>query len=395
MTSQHKCLLVIIEDSLTDIVEKGEVTPRYYNPSNLFETVHILLINDDRPPLSAVREMVGDAELHIHNLPAGRDLFMRTLGWRPALLSRWAEPAVGLAREIRPDVIRCHGNRLNAFAASEIKLRLGIPYVVSLHINPAEDVHARAVGWKDRLRSLAGQSIERHVLRQADLVLPVYEPIVPYLKRLGIRSYQVCYNVMHSAALRAKQSYELHSPVRVLSVGRQIAAKNPDNLIRAVAQLDNFHLTLVGDGTHHDHLRRVAREECKLGEDRVVFLPAVPNARLCEMLPEFDIFATHSEFWEISKSVLEPLLTGLPVVINRRLGKPVPELNEEICVLVENSLDAYRDALQMLCRDHDRREALGRRAFAHARQHWDPAVTERRYAEVYRDVIAGASSGRA
>jgi hypothetical protein len=38
-------LMVIISDKLPDLVKKGEITPRYYNPAELFDEVHIVATN--------------------------------------------------------------------------------------------------------------------------------------------------------------------------------------------------------------------------------------------------------------------------------------------------------------------------------------------------------------
>ncbi|OGG48160.1 MAG: hypothetical protein A3F84_23070 [Candidatus Handelsmanbacteria bacterium RIFCSPLOWO2_12_FULL_64_10] len=151
-----------------------------------------------------------------------------------------------------------------------------------------------------------------------------------------------------------------------------------------MARLD-AELTLVGDGDYHDYLRSVARE-CGMA-DRVVFHRALPNDQLCEMLPDFDIFATHTEYYEIGKSVLEPLLTGLPTVLNQRIGKPVPELQGDWVLLVENSVEGYYRALQRLLTDRAEREALGRRAYAHAQEHFAPAQTEAKVLQIYRQLL--------
>jgi glycosyltransferase involved in cell wall biosynthesis len=105
-------------------------------------------------------------------------------------------------------------------------------------------------------------------------------------------------------------------------------------------------------------------------------------------LPYFDLFAIHTEYWELSKSLLEALLTGLPVIINRRLGDPVPELAEsDIVRFVDNTADQYFDALSSLASNRDEREALGRRAYAHAQENWSPARTEAAVVDVYRRVM--------
>jgi glycosyltransferase involved in cell wall biosynthesis len=380
-----RTLLIIASDRPSAWIAKGEVVDRYYNPLNTFTHVHLLCLNDDMPDRDAVQRMAGNAEVTMHNIDPGRGFFTRTLGWQPRLLRRWARSAVALARRIRPAVVRCHGADLNAYVAHEINRALGIPYVVSLHINPDADSRSRGGSIRERFRDRAIRRVESLGLLDAAAVLPVYEAIVPYLRGLGITRYEVAYNMINPSVLVPKERYELADPVRVVCVGRQFAAKCPTSLICAVARLDAVHLTLIGDGPAHDHLVAVAREN--LPQSRVSFRRSVPNDVLCGELPGFDIFAVHSEYWEISKAVLEAMLTGLPVIINERKGEPVPELTSDTCVLVEDTPNAYERGLRQLIEDDRFREALGRRARSHAQEHWAPKRTEARLAQIYRRVV--------
>jgi glycosyltransferase involved in cell wall biosynthesis len=403
-------LLVIVPDQVSAIISKGEYQPRYYNPGNLFGEVHLLLCNDDNVDLDALQRTVGTARLFLHNLPEDNDHFIqRTRYFKPwllqpwarpflaiaqkyqfHLLNEWARPVIELARQIQPAMVRCHGNDYNAYVASRIKRELGIPYVVSLHINPDVNRRRRVLdpraSWQERLFAVFFDAIEIAGLRHADLALPVYLPIVPYLQRVKCERYEVAYNVLNADCLRKKDDYTLHQPVRLISVGRHIELKNPENIIRALHYLPNVQLTLVGDGEYQDRLHAVV-QECGLGA-RVVFRPAIPNDELCATLPEYDIFVVHTEHWEISKAVLEALLTGMPTIINRRIGAPVPELQGDFVMLVENSVEGYRTALERLIADHAFREQLGRRAYAHVRERWAPEKTEAKYVEIYTRVIA-------
>jgi len=142
---------------------------------------------------------------------------------------------------------------------------------------------------------------------------------------------------------------------------------------------------VVGDGPILGALQELTKQLDIQG--RVRFLPAVANDALCELLAEQDVFAVHTEYWEISKSVLEALLTGLPVVINQRKGEPVPELEGDFVMKVSNTEAEYLAALERLLRDHGARAALGRRAFAHAQAHWAPEITEAKYASIYRKFL--------
>lgn len=385
-------LLVIIPDQLTQIVEKGELQPRYYNPGNLFHDVAILMTNADRPPIEPLRYLVGDANLTLHNHPDDLTLpQQRWQRWWHRPLKQWAEPGVAIARSLAPSLIRCHGADWNVYLAHRIKRALRVPYVVSLHINPDVNPPRRYRGMElteaQRAHNAFYEYVERTGLRDADLVMPVYRPIVPYLERMGVRRYEVCYNVLNGNHLRQKHVYAAGRPFRIVCVGRLIAEKNPENIIRAVGRLPGATLTIVGDGAERDRLVELVRSLELI--ERVEFLPAVSNDELCAMLPAFDLFAVHTEYWELNKSVLEALLTGLPVVINRRVtGPAVPELEgADFVRFVDNSVDGYLNAIQQLMTDDAAREALGRRAFQHAQAHWAPAITEAKVAGIYQRLV--------
>ncbi len=391
MTELKGPLLVLVPDRISETVVKGEYQPRYYNPGGLFDDVHLLMTNDDDPDPAALQRTVGHATLHLHNLPEDHRLTQRAWGpWRAAGLRRWARKGVEIARRIRPALMRCHGADWNAYLARRIKESLGVPYTVSLHINP--DVNAPRRFLKSELsreeqrHNAFFEYIEREGLRGADLVMPVYEPIVPYLERMGVTRYEVLYNVLNGDFLRRKETYGLHRPAKVISVGRLIAEKSPRPLIEAVAAMPGVTLTVVGDGPLAPSLKSLAS---RLGvDDRVLFEPAVPNDELCARLPGFDAFAVYTEYFEMNKSVLEAVLTGLPVVINRRAGAQIPELEGDFVHKVDGSSESYREAFETLFADDQAREALGRRAYAHARERWSPSATEARFAEVYRQLAA-------
>ncbi|WP_026380424.1 glycosyltransferase [Afifella pfennigii] len=386
-------LLVIIPDRVTDILTKGEYQPNYYNPGELFDVVHILSTSQDSPDLQALQRTVGRAELHWHTHPEDPGLIAQNWqSWWKKPLRDWAAPGVETARRIDPHLIRLHGADWNGYLASRIKRKLGIPYVMSLHINPDVNPvrrHVRPPFTPEQERHNAFfEYIEHAGLRSADLVMPVYKPIVPYVQRHGVERFEVCYNILNGPNLREKSDYSRGERFRMVCVGRLVPEKNPDNIIRAVAELPEAELTIVGDGPQRPALEALSAE---LGvTDRVIFRPAVDNDELCEILPSFDAFVVHTEYWELNKSVLEALLTGLPLVINRRLGPPVPEFEDgDFVHLVENSVESYSHAISWLMRDDAAREDLGRRAYRHAQANWAPAVTEKKVVEIYERFMRG------
>lgn len=388
-------LMVIVPDKLSELMRKGEIVPRYYNPGNLFKRVHIVMTSADVVDPAYVQPMVGDAELTIHSVPSGRRTFLRSWGWRPFLLRAWAKPIVALAERVRPALVRCHGNHLNGFAAAEIKRRLGIPYVISLHGNPDVDYFRgrRATTWTRKLLGRAVEAIEILGVRNADFVIAVYSPIVPYLRKHRILRWAVIHNAV-GYGIRHKEDYALGpGPVKVICVGRQQSQeKDPSHIVEAVADLANVQLTLVGTGDLHAELRA---KVAALGiSDRVIFHTALPNERVLELYCQSDLVAYCSHNYEISKGSIEAALTGLPIVLNDRDGNPAEELVGPHFMLVPDSREGYRGAMRRLIEDAELRERLGRAARSHALAHWRPETLERRVVELYRSIAAGQTPSR-
>ena len=382
---------MIIPDRLSELISKGEITARYYNPGGLYSEVHILMTNDDVPDKGLLQKAVGEAQLFLHNLPSGKDLFLKSLGWRPALLSRWARRGVNMASQIKPQLIRCHGNHLNGFLAAEIKRILGVPYVISIHTNPDENRKYWCFDWREKCLNYAAKSIEKIAIKYADVIIPVYKSICSYLEHLDHKKIEIIYNVVNPEFLKKKCNYSLHSPVKIISVGRLIPGKCPDNIIRSVMDLDvDVELTIIGNGPLRPYLEDVAKST-EMSE-KIKFIPSLSNDELCSILRDNDIFAVHSEYHGIPKTLLEASLTGLPIIVNKIDVETVPELSGNWLMLVDNNVDGYRKALQKLISDTPLRRELGRRATIHAHTHWEPTKMEAKYVEVYRRVMAEALS---
>ena len=114
-------LLVMVPDRVSQILEKGEIQPLYYNPGQLFDEVHLLMTNDDQPDTALLQAMVGGARLVIHSHPEAPEIIAggEWRRWWHRALRRWAEGGVEIARRIRPDLIRCHGADWNTYLASQ------------------------------------------------------------------------------------------------------------------------------------------------------------------------------------------------------------------------------------------------------------------------------------
>ena len=121
--------MVIISDKLSVLVEKGEITERYYNPKDFFDEVHIIALNNDKLMLRKLQDR-GTASCLLSLPPSN---FSFSLGFNKVLISLWVKKLVELIAKVNADVIRAHNNFLAGYVAAKASLALDVPLVVSLH----------------------------------------------------------------------------------------------------------------------------------------------------------------------------------------------------------------------------------------------------------------------
>ena len=379
-------LMVIVPDRLSDLLSKGEVVERYYNPGDMFREVHFMMTNDDSPDIASLQRMVGTAKVFVYNLPS--PTFKGTLGWQFFLLKRWSRPAVEIARRIGPNLIRCHGNDLNTYLGARIRSELGVPLVFSLHINPDDDMrfHARRDGrWKEWLFLSLFRKVERWNIQTANVVICVYDFIRPYVERLGGRDVRVIYNAVSPDSIVRKTDYSISSPVRLILPGRHHPQKDPSPMIEALRSLPEAELTLVGKGGITDDLKRKAKEWGVA--ERCLFLDSMPNAELCEKLHTYDMLVSINSYGGVSKVEIEAALAGLPIVTNAHPMEKRPELLGERCVTTDGSPASYAEAVRKLAGSRELRESTGKGVRENARV-VSPDRMERKLVETYRELLA-------
>jgi glycosyltransferase involved in cell wall biosynthesis len=389
-------LLVIVPDALSELLEKGELQPRYYNPGDFFKEVWIMTTSTDSGSSQELQRAVGNARLKVVSCPA--DLALVNDWLKPRRLRRlrkWVKQGMNVIKNIDPDLIRCHGGDWNTYLAASAKQELGIPYTVSLHINPDENPTRRFKGEglsrEQRRVNRFYEEIETVGLRNADLVMPVYKPIVPYLLRKGVSRWDVHYNVLDGESLMRKSTYASSRPTKLVCVTRMIPEKTPVPILEAIAELPDTELTLIGDGAISPEVHDAINQ---LGiANRVTWHKAMKNRDLCAQLHKYDIYVLYSQYWELSKSLIEALLTGMPVIVNRRHGAQVPELQDgnfvEFCA---GDPKSYRTSIEKLSKNDGARESLGRSALSWAMRNVSPSATEAKFVRTYVEVLREADT---
>jgi glycosyltransferase involved in cell wall biosynthesis len=142
----------------------------------------------------------------------------------------------------------------------------------------------------------------------------------------------------------------LHSPPRLLFVGRLSPQKNVPLLLRALDGVSaDFNTTVVGDGELAASLRQAATD---LGLQNVTFHGRADGTELLELYRNADVFVLPSEREGMPLVLLEALAMGLPVVATDVPGNRDVVINGQNGALVPpGDSDRLRQALLSVTSD--------------------------------------------
>ena len=175
--------------------------------------------------------------------------------------------------------------------------------------------------------------------------------------------------------LRASLGVADDRPVIVM-IGRLVAEKGYPELVEAARRLD-AHLWIVGERLPSDHAREIDETLRSIKEDpglaRKIKLLGY-RADVPDLLRAGDIFVLPSHREGMPRSIVEAMLTGLPVVATNIRGSRELVLDGATGILVPvDAAEELSTALQLLVADRGMRERMGTAGLNRARASFDEA----------------------
>ncbi len=158
---------------------------------------------------------------------------------------------------------------------------------------------------------------------------------------------------------------------RMGMAGRFTSIKYQALLVKALKQLDErfpgkYILYLAGDGDELDNVKQLASD---LGlNDSVEFTGNLDELRLVPFLQELDIYVHASKGETMSTAIMQAMSCGLPVV-----ASDIPGINNLVTnngILVENSENAFVDAIARLSSDKTQMQTFAKEANSYAERHF-------------------------
>jgi len=261
--------------------------------------------------------------------------------------------------------------------------RVGDPYAVEVVGDPVEVLSTGVVPRPLRpiLRRLAARSMRRDV-QLADAASYVTREVLQFRYPASSAKFVTHYSSVH---LPPEAFADVDRPTRdaasvVTAVGTQSQMyKGHDLLIEAAAILYHrggaIEVRLVGAGRYQDDLRALANDLGIAGH--VKFIGSLPDGKAVrEELDRADLVAMPSRTEGLPRALIEAMARGVPC-IGSDVGA-IPELLESEELFPGGNAQLLAELIQAVLHSPARREEMGVRNLAKARQYAAPVLTAKR-----------------
>jgi teichuronic acid biosynthesis glycosyltransferase TuaC len=287
----------------------------------------------------------------------------------------------------RFDLIQVHSTWPMGLAAPLLAREMGIPFVLTLHM---ED--------DPRLYGRGGRSLlYRGMLEEASAVVGVGRPLERFLKRVHpdlslAKSCIIPNGVDHDAVrlISSENGGEANGWGRLVSVGNLWPSKGMDLTLRALSLLRErgtpwVDLTVVGDGPERRSLQKLAR---KLGiADRVHFKGSLPHEETLREINRGDLFILPSWREAFGVVYLEAMACGKPVIGCFGQGaEDIIRHQIDGLLVAPGRVEDLAEAIGRIVENRDLALRLGRAGSNRAREFtWEQNAAQ--YLQVYRRVL--------
>jgi len=343
-------LCVFPNDPLLAYYKKGEIKPRYFNPKNIFDEVHVISLFDTDIEEEKVKTVAGTAIFKIH-VTGKVNLLNKNLK---------KKKIIKLIKTINPDVIRSYNPLLQGWMAAQIKKEFNIPLIISLHGDYDRDRRYFAKKNKDYKTYFkllySKKTLEPFSLKNADEVIIIYEFLRKYAKKMGAKNINLIHNRIDLSQFMIQKIpvFKESKPI-IICVGRLIKEKNQECIIKAVKDLDVI-LLIIGDGLEYENLVKLVHDLDI--EEKVRFERSIPHEKIQEYYLSSDIFALPIKYGGFAIPAIEAAASGLPVILPKQKFDPNPDIISDFALLVENNPDSFKEAIQKVLSDNEIRKNL-------------------------------------
>ena len=195
------------------------------------------------------------------------------------------------------------------------------------------------------------------------------------LEELGINgnNVRVVYNRADFRLFnRPKESFELHDPIKLITVGAFSKLKGHDLIFDAIQRLRyhgiECHLTLIGGGDLLDHYKKRSLDEnipCEIRN-------RVSQTEIVKLMSDCDIYI-HSSYTEaVSRAIIEAMAMRMPIIATDvGFTKGTVYDNKSALLVPPGDASAIEKAVQRLVDDENLRKNIANEAYSDAKSNYE------------------------
>lgn len=161
-----------------------------------------------------------------------------------------------------------------------------------------------------------------------------------------------------------RANYELHKPIRIISIGRFVDQKGYEIAIRTIKKISfkfDIELYLIGGGILNDYFLKITKDN-----KNIKIIKWIKQKELKDLLKKSDIYIQPSKPFlgeAMPRTILEAMAMKLPVISTKIAAIP-GVLNKENSILIEpNSELELEKAILKLIKDNSLRERIAKQGF--------------------------------
>jgi len=252
------------------------------------------------------------------------------------------------------------------FIAQQLKL----PYIVSLRGSDVPFYNPRF----EKLDKLIFQHLSKNIWKNSKATIANSQGLKDLaLKTSPNQKIELIYNGIDITEFHPSKT-KLHTPLRILAVGRLIPRKGFDILLQASKDLD-IEVTIIGDGPEKNNLQAISKDN----KIQAHFTGAIEHDKIITYYQESDIFVLPSANEGMSNTVLEAMACGLPIITTNTGG--TQELVKENGWIIKRNVKELRKALESAISNPKQLNKMGQESRKKVE-----SMTWEKVADEYRDV---------
>ncbi len=195
-------------------------------------------------------------------------------------------------------------------------------------------IQYKKYNWKVKLL----KKVELIVANGSDKILVPSNYLKKIVSNWGVESRKitVIYNAFHAPGVvetkeKLREKYDLKENI-IISAGRLVPWKGFDTVIGLMAEIQNAHLYIAGDGPERKNLENL-RTKLDL-QEKVTLLGSVNQEELFERIKASNLFVLNTSYEGLSHQLLEVMSLETPIITTNCGGNPETVINEQSGILI-------------------------------------------------------------